>query len=145
MRLINNVCDYSAAEHVSAVTFAMKNKMNLSINIAISSSLQIGLFVTPVLVIAGWIFGQPMTLFFENFETVILFASVLIVNYLIQDGVSNWLEGTLLLVGYPLVSFIFIFLTQMFFCHRPLIPLLPLPSGSTLFNLFCMNRHMYVL
>ena len=98
MKLISFYLHYSAAEHVSAVTFAMKNKMNLSINIAISSSLQIGLFVTPVLVIAGWIFGQPMTLFFENFETVILFASVLIVNYLIQDGVSNWLEGTLLLV-----------------------------------------------
>lgn len=144
MRLINNVCDYSAAEHVSAVTFAMKNKMNLSINIAISSSLQIGLFVTPVLVIAGWIFGQPMTLFFENFETVILFASVLIVNYLIQDGVSNWLEGTLLLVWYTLVSLYSKVLTQMSF-HRPLIPLLPLPSGSTLFNLFCMIRHIYVL
>lgn len=124
---------YSAAEHVSAVTFAMKNKMNLSINIAISSSLQIGLFVTPVLVIAGWIFGQPMTLFFENFETVILFASVLIVNYLIQDGVSNWLEGTLLLVLY---SFTFcILLITHIWSYRLLIPLLPLPSGSTLFNL----------
>lgn len=76
----------------------MKNKMNLSINIAISSSLQIGLFVTPVLVIAGWIFDQPMTLFFEDFETVVLFASVFVVNYLIQDGRSNWLEGVLLLV-----------------------------------------------
>ncbi|CDH49979.1 calcium proton exchanger [Lichtheimia corymbifera JMRC:FSU:9682] len=99
----------NAAEHVSAVTFAMKNKMNLSINIAISSSLQIGLFVTPVLVIAGWIFGQPMTLFFENFETVILFASVLIVNYLIQDGVSNWLEGTLLLASYTIIALAFWF------------------------------------
>ncbi|KAG0193473.1 hypothetical protein DFQ28_005077 [Apophysomyces sp. BC1034] len=87
----------NAAEHVSSVTFAMKNKMNLSIGIAISSSLQIGLFVTPVLVIAGWIIDQPMTLFFEDFETVVLFASVLIVNYLIQDGRSNWLEGILLL------------------------------------------------
>lgn len=107
--------------------------MNLSINIAISSSLQIGLFVTPVLVIAGWIFGQPMTLFFENFETVILFASVLIVNYLIQDGVSNWLEGTLLLVLY---SFTFcILLITHIWSYRLLIPLLPLPSGSTLFNL----------
>lgn len=83
----------------------MKNKMNLSINIAISSSLQIGLFVTPVLVIAGWIFDQPMTLFFEDFETVVLFASVFVVNYLIQDGRSNWLEGVLLLVRrYILVS-----------------------------------------
>lgn len=89
----------SAAEHVSAVTFAMKDKMNLCIGIAISSSLQIGLLVTPVLVLAGWAINQPMTLFFEDFETVILFASVLIVNYLIQDGRSNWLEGILLLVS----------------------------------------------
>lgn len=88
----------SAAEHVSAVTFAMKDKMNLCIGIAVSSSLQIGLLVTPALVLAGWAIDQPMSLFFEDFETVILFASVLIVNYLIQDGRSNWLEGVLLLV-----------------------------------------------
>ncbi|KAI9491675.1 Sodium/calcium exchanger protein-domain-containing protein [Zychaea mexicana] len=99
----------NAAEHVSSVTFAMKNKMNLSINIAISSSLQIGLFVTPVLVIAGWIFGQPMSLFFEDFETVVLFSSVLIVNYLIQDGHSNWLEGTLLLASYTIIAMAFWF------------------------------------
>lgn len=73
--------------------------MNLCIGIAIASSLQIGLLVTPLLVIGGWIIGQPMTLFFENFETVVLFASVLIVNYLIADGKSNWLEGAMLLVS----------------------------------------------
>lgn len=89
----------NAAEHVSAVTFAMKDKMNLCIGIAVSSSLQIGLLVSPVLVLTGWAIGQPMTLFFEDFETVILFASMLIVNYLIQDGRSNWLEGVLLLVS----------------------------------------------
>ncbi|KAI8986599.1 Sodium/calcium exchanger protein-domain-containing protein [Pilobolus umbonatus] len=69
------------AEHITSVTFAIKNKMNLSIGIAISSSLQIGLFVSPVLVLLGWMIGQPLTLFFENFETVVLFASMLIVNY----------------------------------------------------------------
>lgn len=89
----------NAAEHVSSVTFALKDKMNLCIGIAVSSSLQIGLLVSPVLVLTGWAIGQPMTLFFEDFETVILFASVLIVNYLIQDGRSNWLEGVLLLVN----------------------------------------------
>ncbi|CEP10019.1 hypothetical protein [Parasitella parasitica] len=87
----------NAAEHVSAVTFAMKDKMNLCIGIAVSSSLQIGLLVTPVLVLAGWAINQPMTLFFEDFETVILFASVLIVNYLIQDGRSNCLPHTMTL------------------------------------------------
>ncbi|CAO3630327.1 unnamed protein product [Cunninghamella blakesleeana] len=97
----------NAAEHVSAVTFAMKNKMNLCIGIAVSSSLQIGLLVTPVLVIAGWIIGEPMTLFFENFETVVLFSSVLIVNYLINDGRSNWLEGVLLLAVYVIVALAF--------------------------------------
>lgn len=102
--------DISAAEHVSAVTFAMKNKMNLSVGIAVSSSLQIGLLVTPALVIAGWIIGQPMTLFFDDFETVILFSSVLIVNYLIQDGRSNWLEGVLLLSSYAIVAL-------AFYCH----------------------------
>ncbi|KAI7855286.1 Sodium/calcium exchanger protein-domain-containing protein [Circinella umbellata] len=99
----------NAAEHVSSVTFAMKNKMNLCIGVALSSSLQIGLLVTPVLVIAGWIIGQPMTLFFEDFETVILFASVLIVNYLIQDARSNWLEGALLLAAYAIVALAFWF------------------------------------
>ncbi|EPB89685.1 calcium/proton exchanger [Mucor circinelloides 1006PhL] len=97
----------NAAEHVSAVTFAMKDKMNLCIGIAISSSLQIGLLVTPVLVLAGWAINQPMTLFFEDFETVILFASVLIVNYLIQDGRSNWLEGILLLSSYVIIAMAF--------------------------------------
>lgn len=89
----------NAAEHASSVTFALKDKMNLCIGIAVSSSLQIGLLVSPVLVLTGWAIGQPMTLFFEDFETIILFASVLIVNYLIQDGRSNWLEGVLLLVS----------------------------------------------
>ncbi|KAL9540838.1 hypothetical protein MBANPS3_009469 [Mucor bainieri] len=97
----------NAAEHVSAVTFAIKDKMNLCIGIAISSSLQIGLLVTPVLVLAGWAINQPMTLFFEDFETVILFASVLIVNYLIQDGRSNWLEGILLLSSYVIIAMAF--------------------------------------
>ncbi|KAI8636258.1 Sodium/calcium exchanger protein-domain-containing protein [Parasitella parasitica] len=97
----------NAAEHVSAVTFAMKDKMNLCIGIAVSSSLQIGLLVTPVLVLAGWAINQPMTLFFEDFETVILFASVLIVNYLIQDGRSNWLEGILLLSSYVIIAMAF--------------------------------------
>ncbi|CAO3639195.1 unnamed protein product [Mucor hiemalis] len=97
----------NAAEHVSAVTFAMKDKMNLCIGIAVSSSLQIGLLVSPVLVLTGWAIGQPMTLFFEDFETVILFASVLIVNYLIQDGRSNWLEGVLLLSSYSIIAMAF--------------------------------------
>lgn len=77
----------NAAEHVTAVVVAWKNKMNLAISVAIGSSMQIALLVTPFLVILGWIIDKPMTLHFESFETVVLFLSVLITNYLIS--VSN--------------------------------------------------------
>lgn len=99
----------NAAEHVTAVSVAMKNKMDLAIGVAIGSSMQIALFVTPLMVIIGWIIHQPMTLFFNTFETCILFVSVLIVNYLIQDGESNWLEGVMLLSTYVIVAIAFYF------------------------------------
>lgn len=73
----------NAAEHVTAVVVAMKDKMDLAIGVAIGSSMQIALLVTPFLVILGWIIGQPMTLKFENFETVVFFLSVLITSYVI--------------------------------------------------------------
>jgi len=71
--------------------------MDLAIGVAIGSSMQIALLVTPFLVILGWIIGQPMSLYFQTFETVVFFVSVLITNYLIQDGKSNYLEGAMLL------------------------------------------------
>ena len=77
----------NAAEHVTACVVAWKNKMDLAIGVAIGSSLQIALLVTPFLVILGWIIGQPMTLHFETFETVVFFLSVLITNYLIAVSV----------------------------------------------------------
>ncbi|KAF9998112.1 hypothetical protein BGZ79_008196 [Entomortierella chlamydospora] len=94
----------NAAEHVTAVSVAMKNKMDLAIGVSIGSSMQVALFVTPLMVIIGWIIGQNMTLFFNTFETCILFVSVLIVNYLIQDGESNWLEGVMLLSTYVIIA-----------------------------------------
>lgn len=103
----NLIVSISAAEHVSSVTFALKDKMNLCIGIAVSSSLQIGLLVSPVLVLTGWAIDVPMTFFFEIFETVVLFASVLVVNYLIGDGKSNWLEGALLICCYAIVALAF--------------------------------------
>ena len=90
----------NAAEHVTAVVVAWKNKMNLAIGVAIGSSMQIALLVTPSLVILGWIIGRDMTLHFETFETVVFFLSVLVVNYLIQDGKSNYLEGAMLIGTY---------------------------------------------
>lgn len=94
----------NAAEHVTAVSVAMKNKMDLAIGVAIGSSMQIALFVTPLMVIIGWIIGEPMTLFFNTFETCVLFVTVLIVNYLIQDGESNWLEGVMLISTYIIIA-----------------------------------------
>ena len=73
----------NAAEHVTAVVVAMKDKMDLAIGVAIGSSMQIALLVTPFLVILGWIMGQKMTLHFETFETVVFFLSVLITSYVI--------------------------------------------------------------
>ncbi|KAI0244017.1 hypothetical protein L0F63_003697 [Massospora cicadina] len=99
----------NAAEHMTAVTVALKNKMDLSLSVALGSSMQIALFVTPTLVLIGWAIGQPLTLFFDTFETAVLFISVLIVNYLIQDGKSNWLEGLTLLAAYLIIALAFFF------------------------------------
>lgn len=87
----------NAAEHVTAVVVAWKGKMDLAIGVAIGSSLQIALFVTPFLVILGWIIDRDMTLHFHVFETVAFFISGLVVTFLIQDGKSNYLEGGLCL------------------------------------------------
>ena len=73
----------NAAEHVTAVVVALKDKMDLAIGVAIGSSMQIALLVTPFLVILGWVIGQEMTLKFETFETVVFFLAVLVTNYLI--------------------------------------------------------------
>lgn len=99
----------NAAEHATAVTVAMKNKMDLSVSVAVGSSLQIALFVAPVLVIAGWFFGQPMDLDFNPFELVAVAVSVLIANSISSDGKSNWLEGTLLLATYAVIGLAFYF------------------------------------
>jgi Ca2+:H+ antiporter len=99
----------NAAEHATAVTVAMKDKMDLSVSVAVGSSMQIALFVAPVLVIAGRILGQPMDLDFNPFELVAVAVSVLIANSISSDGKSNWLEGTLLLATYIVLGLAFYF------------------------------------
>lgn len=99
----------NAAEHVTAVTVAMKNKMDLAIGVAIGSSIQIALFLTPLVVIIGWIIDQPMTLYFTLFETVCLFVSAFIINFLILDGRSNYLEGALLCATYVIIAVVAFF------------------------------------
>lgn len=78
--------------------------MDLAIGVAIGSSMQIALLVTPFLVILGWILDEPMSLQFEIFETVVFFLAVLVTNYLISDGKSNYLEGAMLLGMYIIIG-----------------------------------------
>jgi Ca2+:H+ antiporter len=94
----------NAAEHVTAVTVAAKNKMDLAIGIALGSSIQIAIFVTPLMVILGWIMKTDMSLYFSLFETVSLFASAFIVSFLMIDGRSNYLEGALLIAAYIIIA-----------------------------------------
>ncbi|KAH9043074.1 Calcium/proton exchanger [Lactarius pseudohatsudake] len=94
----------NAAEHVTSVWMAMKNKMELTIGICVGSSIQIATFVVPLLVVIGWITGHELTLFFADFETVALFVSVLLVNLLIQDGKSNYMEGLMLITLYLVIA-----------------------------------------
>jgi Ca2+:H+ antiporter len=94
----------NAAEHVTAVTVAMKNKMDLAIGIAVGSSIQIAIFVTPFIVLLGWIMGKNMTLYFNIFETVALFVTAFVVNFLVLDGRSNYLEGALLIAAYVIIA-----------------------------------------
>ena len=99
----------NAAEHLTAVTVAMKNKMDLSLGIAIGSSTQIALLVAPALVFISLLFPQRMNLLFQPFELVAIGLAVLIVNLISNDGESNWYEGVQLLLAYAIVAIAFFF------------------------------------
>jgi Ca2+:H+ antiporter len=103
--LVGNV-----AEHVVAVQMAMKNKMELSLAISLGSSLQIALFVAPLLVFISLFMGNPLTLVFNHFELIALFAAALIASLIALDGESNWLEGVQLLGVYAIIALAFFFL-----------------------------------
>jgi len=100
----------NAAEHVTAVTVAMKDKMELSIGVAIGSSTQIALLVIPLLVLLGWMMDRSLTLYFHIFESMVGFVSVIIVHIMLSDGESNWLEGAMLLAAYCVICVGFWFL-----------------------------------
>jgi len=99
----------NAAEHVTAVTVSVKDKLTLSLGVAVGSSIQIALFVIPFTIILGWIIGRPITMLFDPFESVVLFLAVLTVNYVVQDGKSNWLEGMILICLYLIIAVVFWF------------------------------------
>ncbi|KAG1120117.1 hypothetical protein G6F42_012824 [Rhizopus arrhizus] len=97
----------NAAEHLTAVTCALKNKMDLALGVAVGSSMQIALLVTPLMVIIAWPMGVEMSLFFNIYETAVLLIAVIMVNYLIMDGESNWLEGLMLMAVYIVIAISF--------------------------------------
>ncbi|KAI1422490.1 calcium/proton exchanger [Xylaria sp. FL1777] len=105
----------NAAEHVTAVVVAIKNKMDLAMGVAIGSSIQIALFVTPFLVVLGWIMNRDMDLHFETFETVAFGLSVLVVIYTVQDGKSNYLEGAMLMSLYVIIAIAFFVTPSQYF------------------------------
>lgn len=95
----------NAAEHATAVTVAIKDKMDLAIGVAVGSSMQVALLIIPAMVIIGWGMGvDDMNLSFDVFQVAVLFVSVLLVNYLIGDGKSHWLEGMLLMCLYVIIA-----------------------------------------
>ncbi len=87
----------NAGEYTTTVNAAMKGKLDLAIGVVVGSTLQIALFVTPFLVILGWIIGQPMALRFDTFQTTVFFLAVIVVNCLIRDGRTNYFEGAMLI------------------------------------------------
>ena len=99
----------NAAEHVSAIRVALKDKMDLTLQVSMGSATQIAMFVAPVLVLVSYFFANRMDLVFNTFELVALIFSVFIVNAIIEDGESNWLEGVQLLIAYLIIATAFYF------------------------------------
>ncbi len=100
----------NVAEHLVSVQAAMQNRMDLSISVSLGSSLQIALFVTPVLVFVSLSLGNPLTLQFNQLELIALTAASLITALVSLDGESNWLEGAMLLAVYSILGLAFFFL-----------------------------------
>jgi Ca2+:H+ antiporter len=100
----------NVAEHVVAIEVAAKNHMDLSMGIALGSSLQIALFVSPLLVFISLLFGHPLALEFTLYELIALLASCFIAAHVSVDGETNWLEGVLLIALYLVMAVAFFFL-----------------------------------
>src|SRR6185295_6822765 len=102
----------NAAEHSTAVVMAMKNKMDLTVGIAIGSSLQIALFVAPVLIFMSYAFGRPMDLEFTMPEVVAVVVSVYVLFQISDDGETNWIEGIQFLSLYVILGILFFYLPE---------------------------------
>ncbi|MSQ95673.1 MAG: calcium/proton exchanger [Gemmataceae bacterium] len=110
----------NAAEHSTAVLVAMKDQMDLAVTIAIGSSIQIALFVAPVLVFAGLAMGKPMDLHFSVMEVIAVIVAVAVTSMASQDGETHWMEGAMLLAVYVILA--------LAFYHLPPETVLPVPN-----------------
>ena len=100
----------NAAEHSTAVLMARKNRMDISINIAVGSSIQVALFVAPVLVfLSYWIGPSPMDLLFTTLEVMAVVLAAVVMAMITQDGETNWMEGVQLLAVYIIPGIAFFF------------------------------------
>lgn len=97
----------NAAEHYSAILVAGRDKLDLSLSVAVGSSCQMALLVTPFTVLVGWFYGKDMTLDFMPFQALVLFLSVLIVASILKDGESNWFHGSMLTSAYTLIAMMY--------------------------------------
>jgi Ca2+:H+ antiporter len=99
----------NAAENSSAIIMAMRNRMDLALNIAVGSSIQVALLIAPLLVLLGMVFHQPMDLAFTTMEVASIGLAVLVTSSVIRDAETNWLEGALLLLAYSVLGVAFFF------------------------------------
>ncbi len=102
----------NAAEYITVVYFARKNRMDIVMGIALGATIQVGILVAPILVIASFLMGHPMTLVFRSpIELVAVTAAAFSVNAISQDGETNWFEGVLLLGVYVILEIAFFYVT----------------------------------
>ncbi|KAG0497545.1 hypothetical protein HPP92_002236 [Vanilla planifolia] len=94
----------NAAEHASAIMFAIKDKLDITLGVAIGSSTQISMFLIPFCVVIGWMMGKGMDLNFQLFETATLFITVLVVAFMLQEGTANYFKGLMLILCYLIVA-----------------------------------------
>jgi Ca2+:H+ antiporter len=99
----------NAAENSSAILMALRNRMDLALNIAVGSSIQVALLIAPLLVLLGMAFHQPMDLAFTTMEVASIALAVLVASSVIRDAESNWLEGAFLLLAYAVLGVAFFF------------------------------------
>lgn len=97
----------NAAEHTSAITMAVKNKMDLAVQVSIGSATQIVMFVMPALILISLLFKTQMSLVFNMFELIVIVLSIMIANLIVEDGETNWFEGLQLVIAYVIIAVAF--------------------------------------